>query len=115
MRVLRREVKPLADAVKAKVSVRYGDLEASLISGTRLTRSQQRQSGPKQTAELHFGTDDPAGMWEEFGSIRNDPNPVFRPEWEGRKVQIRDNIGKTLGNEIVQAGVRAGRKRARGR
>jgi hypothetical protein len=113
MRTLRREIAPLADAVKAKSPLLFGDLEESLITGTKLTRSQRREAGRKPTAELHFGTTDPAGMWEEFGSIHNDANPFFRPEWEGRKYSIRDNIGRTMGNEIVQAGVRAARKRAR--
>lgn len=114
MRVLRQEIKPLADAVKAKAPVKFGDLEESLITGTKLTKRQASMRDRKATAELHFGTADPAGFWNEFGLAGNPLQPFFRPEWEGRKMAILAGIGKTLGSEIVEAGARAGRKFARG-
>ena len=119
MRTLRREIKPLADAVKAKAPYQFGDLEGNLFIGTRLTKRQRAMSREllkPSTAELHFGTADPAGFLNEFalGPHNKDAIPFFRPEWEGRKRAIRDAIGKSLGDEIVAAGVRAARRRARG-
>jgi hypothetical protein len=119
MRTLRKEIKPLAEAVKSRAPYEWGDLEESLVVGTRLTKRQAsmaRQFGDRRsTAELHFGTADPAGFLSEFGLGNNyNVTPFFRPEWEGRKYQIRDNIARTLGSEIVNAGVRAHRRRMRG-
>lgn len=119
MRRLRKEIQPLADAVKAKAPYEWGDLESNLLVGTRLTKRQSsmaRANGDKRSqAELHFGTADPAGMMSEFqlGNNRNSA-PFFRPEWEGRKRAIRDAIARNLGNDIVEAGVRAAKRRAKG-
>lgn len=118
MRVLRKEIEPLAGAVKAGAPYKFGDLKANLFTGTKLTRRQRSMAGDmfrglKATAELHFGTADPAGMMEEFGLGHNAVHPFFRPEWEGRKRSILDGIGRTLGDEIVAAGVRAARRKAK--
>jgi hypothetical protein len=118
MRTMRHEIKPLADAVKAKAPYEWGDLQENLLVGTRLTRRQAqmaRQFGDRRSqAELHFGTADPAGMMSEFGLGNNPVNAFFRPEWEARKRSIRDGIGRRLGDEIVRAGVRAHRRHSRG-
>lgn len=118
MRTMRHEIKPLADAVKARAPYEWGDLEENLFVGTRLTKRQAsmaRTHGDRRSqAELHFGTADPAGMMSEFGLGNNPVNPFFRPEWESRKRSIRDGIARRLGSEIVAAGVRAHRRRARG-
>lgn len=117
MRTLKREIQPLADAVKARAPYDYGDLQENYFVGTRLTRRQRAMSAQmfdtKATAELHFGTADPAGMMNEFGLGNNPVQAHFRPEWEGRKHSIRDGIAKTLGNDIVAAGVRAAKRRAK--
>lgn len=118
MRTMRAAIKPLADAVKARAPYEWGDLQENYFTGTRLTkrqRSMAKQFGdPRSSAELHFGTADPAGMMSEFGLGNNPVQPHFRPEWEGRKHSIRDEIARTLGDQIVAAGVRAHRRRARG-
>lgn len=126
MRNLRRAIKPLAEAVKAAAPYDWGDLQENLIVGTRLVKRQREMNlfGGKSpagfgfkdaTAELHFGTADPAGLMNEFGLGNNPVNPFFRPHWEGMKYSIRDEIAKTLGDDIVNAGVRAAKRRARGR
>lgn len=116
MRVLRREIEPLAKDVEAAAPYKWGDLKENLFTGTRLTRRQRQMMdvGPA-TAELHFGTADPAGMMEEFGLANNPMRPFFRPAWEGRKRGILDGIGRTLGTEIIRAGERAARKARRSR
>jgi hypothetical protein len=120
---LRRTAKdamaPLADAVKAKSPVKWGDLEESLTVGTKLTPRQRSLNRPfvksmENYFELHFGTSDPAGMMEEF-QLGNSTNsaPFFRPEWEARKRSMRDAVANDLWTNIKAAGERAYRKRKR--
>jgi hypothetical protein len=105
--------------VKAGAPYKFGDLRENLSAGTKLTRRQAsmaRQFGdPRSSAEIHFGTADPAGMMNEFGLGNNPVNPFFRREWEGSKSGILASIGRTLGDQITAAGVRAAKRRARGR
>jgi hypothetical protein len=119
MRTLKQVIQPLADAVKSKAPHHFGDLEENLLVGTRLTRRQAAMSrkhyDAKATAELHFGTADPAGFLNEFQLGHNARSaPFFRPEWESRKYSIRDDIARTLGSQIIAAGERAFRRK-RGR
>jgi hypothetical protein len=119
-RTLKESIQPLADAVKVKAPVKWGDLEESLIVGTKLTPHQARGSrafikSMDNYFELHFGTADPAGMMEEFGLGNSPLNPFFRPEWEARKWNIRDDIAKRLWSDIKAAGERAHRKRMKAR
>ena len=110
--VLRDEIKPLSDDVIAAAPYKYGDLKENLFIGTRLTK-RQRQMLPDRpyTAELHFGTADPAGMMEEFGlGPHNEANPFFRPAWENRKRSILEGIRTNLGTKIMAAAARAKRK-----
>lgn len=110
--VLKDEIKPLADDVIASAPYRYGDLKENLFIGTRLTKRQRQMLPDKPTtAEIHFGTADPAGMMEEFGlGPHNDPNPFFRPAWEARKLSILEGIRTNLGSRIMAAAARAKRK-----
>lgn len=105
----------LQAAVKANAPYEFGDLRQNLFMGTRLTRRQRSMPvfDRKATAEVHFGTADPAGFLNEFGLANNPLQPFFRPEWEGRKQSILASLGRTLGEQIVNAGVRAAKKKAR--
>lgn len=114
MRVLRREIEPLEKDVVAAAPYKWGDLKENLFTGTRLTKRQRQMLEVKpSTAELHFGTADPAGLMEEFGLGNNPMRPFFRPAWEGHKRAILTGIGNTLGSEIIRAGERAARKAKR--
>lgn len=114
MRVLRQEIKPLEKDVVAAAPYKWGDLKENLFTGTRLTKRQKQMLDVKPaTAELHFGTADPAGLMEEFGLGNNSMRAFFRPAWEGHKRGILARIGQTLGDSIIKAGVRAARKARR--
>jgi hypothetical protein len=120
LRTAKEAIEPLAAAVKARAPYEWGDLDENLLVGTRLTRRQAsmaRSFGDKRSqVEVHFGTADPAGMMNEFqlGPHNKNSAPFFTPEWEGRKYKMRDDVGRILGEQIVSAGVRAARRRARG-
>lgn len=119
-RTLQTAIEPLADAVKAKSPVKWGDLEESLTTGVKLTKRQASLNRPQFKSydnyfELHFGTSDPAGMMEEFGLGNNPEKAFFRPEWEARKRSIRDSIAEELAKNIISAGERAYRKRMKAR
>lgn len=118
MRILRQVIAPLADAVQSRAPYQTGELQEQQHTGptTKLTRRQkrmERQDRGAFEAVLHFGTADPAGLMNEFGTINMAAQPYFRQEWEGRKVGMLREIGQELGPAIERSGERLRRKNAR--
>lgn len=116
-RALKRAAKPIADAWESAVKVRTGRYRKSVAVGTNLNR---RQSGlnkklGKSEVEIHIGTNDPAGIQEEFGG-RQAAHPAARPAWaaEGGQAAV-DRIIAELKPEIDKAAARAARKAAKGK
>jgi HK97 gp10 family phage protein len=46
---------------------------------------------------------------EEFGSLKQSPQPYLRPAWDAHKDQALDIIRRELGNEIIKTARRIGR------
>lgn len=114
-RVLRKAAEPVERAMESRAPQRTGDLERSIITGTRLTSRQARDARKegKHFAEVHVGTSDPAGMFQEFGTFKEPAQPWATPAWEATKDDALKAIGTELGTEIEKAAARLARKRAK--
>ena len=119
-RVLIKAAQPIEDSAVQLAPRLTGRLAASIIIGTKLTRSQQ-ESGPVLTAdgyrsasknyvEIYVGTALPRGQFEEFGTIKNHPQPFMRPAWDGHKEESLAIIAGLLGTEITKAAARYAKK-----
>lgn len=114
-RILKKAIEPLAEAVQRNAPYRFGDLRENLTVGTKLTRRQRSMNRDERGTVLHFGTADPAGMMNEFGTRKQGPQPFFRSEWEGRKWSILEAIKRLLWDEIMSSVARFRRKAERRR
>lgn len=117
-RTLTKAAKPLDDAMSAGAPVLTGALGTSVITGpsSKLTSRQKRdakQDG-KHFAEVHVGTSDPAGQFQEFGTFKEPAQPFGRPAWDTTKNGVLESIKTQLGTEIEKAAARLARKAAKG-
>lgn len=116
LRALKTAADPIADAWADRVKVKTGHYRESVSVGTKLNRRQtglNKKLG-KSEVEVHIGTNDPAGIQEEFGG-RQQAHPAARPAWDAEGGQVAvDRIGAELKIEIDKATARAARKAARG-
>lgn len=114
-RTLVKAAKPIENAAEAAAPKLSGQLERSIVTGTRLNRRQAglvRKAG-KSTVELHVGTANPAGVPQEFGTFKESAQPFMRPAWDAERQHALNIIAKELGGEITAAAARLARKRAR--
>jgi len=122
--VLRRALKtaatPIADAANAAAPVgSTGEYAKSFVYSTKLNK---RQSGlhrkmfrnDRAAVEGFIGTNDPAGVQQEFGNIHHAPQPALRPAWDSEAKPTLDRLGKELWTELDKSAARAARKAAKG-
>ena len=119
--VLRRVLKKAADPVDREASaaapVLTGGLERCVFAGTRPTRSERKGAYLRTSnyyAEIHVGTSLGRGMFQEFGTFKDTPQPWFRPAWDATKNEALNIIKVTLGGEIEKAAKRYAKKLAKG-
>jgi len=121
--VLRRSLKkaamPIADAANAMApSGETGEYARSFHYGTRLNK---RQSGlhrkmfrdERAAVEGFVGTNDPAGVQQEFGNVNHGPQPALRPAWDQEALPTLDRLGVLLWEEFQRSLARAERRAAR--
>lgn len=116
-RTLKKAAQPVDDRASAAAPINTGKLQVSVITGTRLTRSQRRGALLKTSnyyAEIHVGTSLGRGMFQEFGTFKDAPQPWFRPAWEDTKDEALRIISVELGTEIEKAAKRYAKKLAKG-
>jgi HK97 gp10 family phage protein len=123
-RALKKAADPIDEEASAAAPFLSGRLERSVIAGTRLTRSQRSggarltasgfRSSAKNYVELHVGTALSRGIFMEFGTYKDDPEPFMRPAWEANKHEALDIIKAELRVEIDKAAARLARKVAKG-
>lgn len=112
--VMREALEPIAAQVKADAPVLWGDLEEDLHIGVKLNKRQTSLNREnKKVTQLHFGTNDPAGMMNEFGTSEMPAQPFFRSAWEGGKFRALETIKSRLGEIIVRSAARHGKRKAR--
>jgi HK97 gp10 family phage protein len=114
-RVLKKRALPVQAAWKAKAPRDEGHYADSIIVGTRLTKRQARDAKRegKFFAEVHIGTDDPAGQQQEFGNGNHPAQPSGRPAWEETQNDVLVGIGEDIMAEIDKSAARIGRKAQR--
>lgn len=116
-RALKRAADPILAAYQSNTTRLTGRLIRSEVIGTRLNKRQtalnRRESA--SAVEVHIGTNDPAGVQEEFGNVHQAPHPALRPAWdtEGGDAALA-RIGKEIALETAKSVARAQRKALRG-
>lgn len=121
--VLRRALKtaatPIADAANAAAPVGpTGKYAQSFKYATKLSR---RQGGlhrkmfrdDKSAVEGFVGTNDPAGVQQEFGNENHGPQPALRPAWDAEAKPTLDRLGQELWSQLDKTMARAARRAAR--
>lgn len=114
-RVLKLAAAPVQAAARDKAPKLTGQLEGSIITGTKLTRRQAqtaRKEG-KSSSEIYVGTSDPAGVPQEFGTFKEGAQPFMRPAWDETQDEALTIISTELGNEIEKSRQRLARKAER--
>lgn len=114
-RALKAAGEPILRAFQGATVVASGQLLESERMGARLNRRQARLNrADKMPVELHIGTNDPAGVQQEFGNAHQRAAPALRPAWDshGGEIGLR-RIGQSLADEVVKTKARAARKAAR--
>jgi HK97 gp10 family phage protein len=115
-RTLLKAAKPIDDEASSLAPVETGKLQVSVITGTRLTRSQRStayKAGSLGVVEVHVGTALSRGLFQEFGTVKMPASPFMRPAWESNKDKALKIVGDELWVEIRKATERAARKRAK--
>ncbi|KPU83701.1 hypothetical protein JI58_07950 [Marinosulfonomonas sp. PRT-SC04] len=123
--VLRRSLKkaatPIADTANEFAPVgKTGNYAGSFSYSTKLNK---RQAGlhrkmfrnEKATVEGFVGTNDPAGVQQEFGNANHGPQPALRPAWDKEALPTLDRLGRILWDEVEKSVARAERKAAKAR
>jgi hypothetical protein len=122
--VLRRSLKSAAEPMAAMANSlapvgQSGQYSKSFAYSTKLNK---RQAGlhrkafrdDKAAVEGFVGTNDPAGVQQEFGNINHAAQPALRPAWDADQGPLLDRLGKEMADELNKAVARARRKMARG-
>jgi len=118
-RSLKKAATPIADAANAMAPTGpTGDYAKSFSYSTKLNK---RQSGlhrkmfknDRAAVEGFVGTNDPAGVQQEFGNIHHGPQPALRPAFDQEGKPTLDRLGKELWTELEKSVKRANAKAAR--
>lgn len=128
-RVAMKALEPMANTASSLAPVLEGELRDSIVASAKLSKRQKsahnREEGaktirtaegfrstPKTTVFLFMG---PAGsaksIVQEFGSIKQAPQPYMRPAWDANKQRSLDIVQEELGGEIEKAAARLAKKR----
>lgn len=112
-RALKKAAVPMAELANQNAPVGpTGDYAKSFAYSTRLNKRQGKLhrklfKDDRAAVEGFVGTDDPAGVQQEFGNQNHGPQPALRPAWDADKDQLVNRLGKELGPEIERTAKRA--------
>ena len=116
--VLRDAAEPMARAARQLAPRDEYHLYESIDVSTRLNRRQRamhRETAAETFSEMFVGTNNPAGVQQEFGNERHGAQPFMRPAWDAEKMPTLDRISNSLWLRIEQAAARLARKAAKGK
>lgn len=89
-------------------------LNTSYSVSTKLNKRQRKAAKKdKSDVEVYAGTNDPAGLQQEFGNVNHAAQPHVRPAWDGGKRQALETIKDDLGDEIIKAVARQAKRKAK--
>ena len=119
-RALRKAAQPVADRMNAMApeggDSPDGPLNQSYTVSTKFNKSQARQErrAGRDDVFMYVGTNDVAGIQQEFGNERHLPQPHARPAWNAETLPTLERIKGSLTDEIAKAAERARRKALKG-
>jgi len=119
-RVGRDALEPMADAARSLApddpETPDPDLESSITIGTRLNKRQasmaKRDEG-KAFVTVYMGTNDPAGVQQEFGNENHGPQPFMRPAFDQHAQGTIKLVAEGLGDEITKTAKRVAARAAK--
>ncbi|MGH6862466.1 MAG: HK97-gp10 family putative phage morphogenesis protein [Phyllobacterium sp.] len=115
-RVLKDAGEPIARAARQNAPTLTFHLNESVDVSTTLSRRQRslhKSEGGQAFQEMFVGTNDPAGMQQEFGNERHGAQPFMRPAWDEKQGAALEVIVNQLWTEIQTSAKRLARKRAK--
>lgn len=114
-RALMNAGQPVADMAESLAPVKTGALQRAISVGSRLTRRQKKASPKQSGVEVYVGVARslPQGIFQEFGTVHDAPQPFLRPAWDALQTQVLNSVKENLWAEIKKAADRAARKAAR--
>lgn len=123
-RVGKKRLQPIADRANQLAPddpETPGGLHTSFTVGTKLNKRQtalrkkavKAGTDPKFFAEVYAGTNDPSGVFQEFGTVNHGPQPMLRPAWDEGKNGLLNGIGADLWAEIEKTAARAAKRAAK--
>ena len=85
------------------------DLRHSIVAGTKLTPRQARlaKKDSKNFVTVYAGTADPAGLYQEFGTVNHGPQPFMRPAFAQEAKATIDRVVGALQKQLAKATARA--------
>lgn len=121
--VLRRvgikALQPMAQAARQLApddpATQGNDLKNSITVGTKLNKSQtrlNRKREDKSFTEVFMGTNDPAGVQQEFGNVNHGPQPFMRPAFDANAEGAIKIVADELGDEITKTAARIAKRAA---
>lgn len=117
-RVLKDAGEPIARAARQKAPTDTFILQESIDVSTTLNRRQRalhKAEGGRAFQEMFVGTNDPAGVQQEFGNENHAAQPFMRPAWDSEQDKALEIISNQLWTEIEDAAKRLAKKASKAR
>lgn len=118
-RVADKALQPMAEAARSLApddpATGSNDLKASITVGGKLNKTQAKIARKDQNKALvtrYMGTNDPAGLQQEFGNVNHGPQPFMRPAWDAHAEGAVKIVAQELGPEIKKTAARLAKRRA---
>lgn len=118
-RALKKAAEPMAELANSLAPVGpTGELSKSFIYSTKLNQRQKRMHrkmfrDDRASVEGFVGTNNAAGVQQEFGNILHGPQPSLRPAWDQDRMALLERLKEELRAEIDKAVARAARRAAK--
>lgn len=121
--VLRRvgikALQPMAETARSLApddpTTQGNDLKASITVGTKLNKRQSalaRKDEGKAFVTVYMGTNDVAGIPQEFGTVNHGPQPFMRPAFDQHAEGAIKIVADELGPEITKTAARLAKRAA---
>ncbi|NQZ76469.1 MAG: HK97 gp10 family phage protein [Ekhidna sp.] len=116
-KVLKKAAQPIADDMNrlapSDPNTSEG-LNTSYSVSTKLNKRQRKAAKKhKSDVEVYAGTNDPAGLQQEFGNVNHQAQPHARPAWDKNKRNSLEIIKDGLSEEISKSVARQEKKKAK--
>ncbi|KKX28229.1 HK97-gp10 family putative phage morphogenesis protein [Rhizobium sp. LC145] len=111
---LREAAEPMARTARQLAPKDEYHLYESIDVSTRLNKRQRsihREENKPTFQEMFVGTNNPAGVQQEFGNERHPAQPFMRPAWDAEKMPTLDRIANSLWFFIHRAAQRLAKKK----